>query len=60
MKISVPAEYDKVLRVIYGENYMTPIQTMGGHEYPFYKLQQQFLDDNHIVLPCETYHIQKP
>lgn len=49
--ISAPAEYDKVLRVYFGKDYMTPVQCRGGHDYPFYRKQQQFLEDNHIVLP---------
>lgn len=51
IKIAVPAEYDKVLTAVYGGDYMTPIQCRGGHDYPFYQRQQQFLDDNHIKLP---------
>lgn len=46
--IPVPAEYHKVLTLFYGENYMTPVQGGGAHEYPFYKRQQQFMDDNGI------------
>lgn len=49
--VCVPEEYDRVLTVLYGGGYMTPIQCGGAHEYPFYKRQQQFLDDNHITLP---------
>lgn len=49
--IAVPVEYDRALRVFYGDNYMTPIRCGGNHEYPFYKSQQRFLDENHIILP---------
>lgn len=49
--ISIPEEYHEVLTVFFGEDYMTPVQRRGGHDYPFYKRQQQFLDDNHIILP---------
>lgn len=51
MLISVPEEYHKVLTVFFGEDYMTPVRRRGGHDYPFYKRQQQFLDENHIILP---------
>lgn len=46
--IPVPEEYHKALTVFYGENYMTPIRGGGEHEYPFYKRQQQFMDENGI------------
>lgn len=49
--ISVPAQYDQALRVFYGDSYMTPARYDSGHTYPFYRRQQQFLDDNHITLP---------
>ena len=49
--ISVPKDYEKVLTVFYGKDYMRPVQGGGSHEYPFYKYQQQFLDEHHIVLP---------
>ncbi|MCI9081050.1 MAG: LicD family protein [Lachnospiraceae bacterium] len=52
--ISVPKEYDKILRTFFGEDYMTPIRFGSGHDYPFYKRQQQFLDDNHIILPISN------
>lgn len=34
--VPVPQGYDEILRVKYGDNYMTPIQAGAGHEYPFY------------------------
>lgn len=49
--IPVPAEYHRALTVFYGESYMTPVRGGGEHEYPFYKRQQQFLDENRIILP---------
>ena len=36
MMVSIPANYDEVLRVKYGDNYMTPINSGGGHDYPFF------------------------
>lgn len=51
ISISVPAEYDQALKMFYGEHYMTPIQCRGGHDYPFYKRQQQFLEEHRIVIP---------
>lgn len=49
--IPVPAEYDQALRIFYGDSYMTPARYDSGHTYPFYGRQQQFLDDNNIILP---------
>ena len=37
IEIPVPVGYQEVLRVLYGENYMTPVMTGARHEYPFYK-----------------------
>lgn len=43
--IPVPKEYDYILKLKYGEGYMTPQQVMGGHDYPVYKEQElAFLD----------------
>lgn len=43
MKITIPDGYDSVLKLKYGD-YMIPVQARGGHEYPFYKRQQEYLD----------------
>lgn len=49
--ISVPVEFDKVLAVLYGVDYMIPKRARGNHDYPFYKRQQQFIDEHHITIP---------
>lgn len=36
--VPVPAEYDKVLRVIYGD-YSVKVRNAAAHDYPFYKKQ---------------------
>lgn len=43
IKINIPDGYDEVLKLKYGD-YMTMRQVSGGHNYPFYKAQQEFLD----------------
>ena len=42
--IPVPVGYDEILRSFYG-NYMTPKQTRSSHDYPFYKKQQEVLEE---------------
>ena len=34
--IPVPEEYDSILQLKYGDDYMTPKNVGSGHEYPFY------------------------
>jgi len=41
--IPVPIGYDEVLKVKYGENYMTPVRGASSHDYPFYRIQQRRL-----------------
>lgn len=41
--IPIPIGYDKILTVLYGEDYMTPKQGIAEHDYPFYKEQQKML-----------------
>lgn len=36
IEVSVPSGYEFILKKDYGENYMTPINRGGGHNYPFY------------------------
>ncbi len=35
--ILVPKEYEKVLKVRFGENYMTPVRNAAAHDYPYYR-----------------------
>lgn len=41
--IPVPVGYEQILRVYYGDDYMTPMQGGSDHEYPYYKTQQKNL-----------------
>lgn len=43
MKLHVPVGYDSILTTMYGD-YRTPINRSGGHDYPFYKKQDLFLE----------------
>lgn len=40
--IPVPVEYDKVLRATF-KDYRNPIYRPGGHDYPYYKMQLELL-----------------
>ncbi len=42
--IPVPLEYDKVLRATFGD-YRNPIYRPGGHDYPYYKMQLEMLQE---------------
>ena len=41
--IPVPKEYDRILKIKYGDNYMTPIKIT--HDYPFYKTQEKIIQE---------------
>ncbi len=43
--IPVPKNYDYILKLKYGEDYMTPKQVLGGHDYPNYKGQELALKE---------------
>ena len=43
--IPVPTGFDGILRIKYGDDYMTPKQCSSSHDYPFYKKQEKALKD---------------
>lgn len=44
--VAVPVGYDEVLKVAFGEDYMVPVRNVeGGHDYPFFKDQDRFLQE---------------
>lgn len=43
--IAVPAGYEQILRVAYGDDYMMPKITRLGHEYPLYQPQLQVVEE---------------
>lgn len=43
--IPVPVGYDGILKIKYGNNYMTPVKRPSSHDYPFYNKQEQALKD---------------
>lgn len=50
--VSVPAprEYDEVLSLKFGKNYMTPVRT-NSHEYPFYRRQEDMIFEQYGFRP---------
>lgn len=53
MEVPVPRDYDKVLRVWYGDDYMTPRQGGAGHDYPCYASQEKALIETYARLGLE-------
>ena len=55
--VPVPIDYEQVLTVHYGRDYMIPKRTGADHEYPFYKEQQKMLEEyyktNNLEIPSE-------
>ena len=49
-KIPVPKGYDGIWKLNYGEEYMKPRRTGAAHSYPFYKKQQEYLEQNKYKL----------
>ena len=50
LKAPIPKGYDEILRLCFYDDYMTPINSGGTHEYPFYKVQQEYIDRMKSVL----------
>lgn len=53
--VPVPVGYDMILKMKYGEDYMTPTNVRGGHDYPFYNTLIEALTD----AKGDTEHISK-
>lgn len=51
IKIPVPIAYDSILKRKYGD-YMKMVRKGGGHEYPCYKRQLDFLKKEGMPWPC--------
>ena len=55
--VPVSIDYEQVLTVHYGSDYMMPKRTGADHEYPFYKEQQKMLEEyyktNNLEIPSE-------
>lgn len=48
MQVPVPEGYEEILKVRYGENYMTPVQGGAAHEYPFFAPQERKILKYHL------------
>ncbi len=40
IKAPIPSGYDEILTMLFGEDYMTPKRSTGGHDYPHFKNQE--------------------
>ena len=40
MQMPVPKDYIRAVKLLFGDNYMTPIRFGAAHDYPFYKNQE--------------------
>lgn len=50
IEIPVPKNYDQVLSAKYGEDYMTPKNVAGGHDYPYFNRYIQGNEDSNRKL----------
>ena len=41
IKVPIPIGYEEVLKMQYGNSYMTPIKGSASHDYPYFKLQEK-------------------
>lgn len=59
IKMPVPVGYDTILKLKYGTGYMTPVNCGGGHDYPFYREQEEVLTRmlEERGLPLSTFYI---
>lgn len=49
VKIPVPRDYDRLLKGIFGEQYMNPVK-YHAHDFPFYNKQKRQMEESGIVL----------
>ncbi|MBP3198523.1 MAG: LicD family protein [Butyrivibrio sp.] len=41
IKVPIPSDYNTLLKIEYGSNYMTPVRSPAGHDYPHFKSQER-------------------
>lgn len=58
-QMPVPGDFIRAVISCFGENYMTPVKFVSGHEYPFYKKQeaalQQMFDSDGMTISIEEF-----
>lgn len=61
MMAPIPVGYDEILRVKYGDDYMTPVNTGAGHGYPYYDvcLREMFGLDEDASLDEAKEYVEK-
>ncbi|MCI7493579.1 MAG: LicD family protein [Lachnobacterium sp.] len=61
MMAPIPVGYDEILRVKYGDDYMTPMNTGAGHGYPYYDvcLREMFNLDEEANLDEAREYVEK-
>ena len=43
IKVAIPDGYDNILRIQFGDDYMTPVKAPASHDYPHFKNQERGL-----------------
>lgn len=51
IEVSVAVGYDEILRLYYGDDYMTPKNIRAAHDYPYYRVQKEWMQAHGLRVP---------